>query len=63
MAETKPKDRADVAKEMIKAEADGLEAQHAARWPNHPVRTDDADFKRGVIDGLRKAADLLGEGG
>lgn len=59
---TTPRDKASIAREMIRAEADGLEAQHKTRWPNHPDRPDDADFKRGVIHGLRQAEGLLGEG-
>jgi hypothetical protein len=54
-------DKAERAREMIKEEADHLEKAHREQWPSHQIKEFDMDHKRGVIEGLRKAAKLLGE--
>jgi hypothetical protein len=60
MADTK--DRATRARELIREEVEGLERIHKAKYGDFPARPEDRDYRRGFVDGLRKAGDLLGEG-
>lgn len=63
MAETKTKDRASTARDMIREEADGLAKKMVQeRGEVRESKYADIDYRKGVIDGLNKAADLLGEG-
>lgn len=56
-------DRMQTAHDMIKAEADHLTQQQIkSRGELRDARPTDIDYQRGVIDGLRKAEGLLGEG-
>ena len=62
MATTKAKDRADTAREMIRAEAAHLaDKMIAERGELREAKHADIDYRRGVVDGLNQAADLLGE--
>lgn len=56
------KDRATRAKELISEEVAGLEKSYKEHHGDHPAKPTDVDYKRGKIDGLRQAGELLGEG-
>lgn len=51
------------AHDMLKAESDHLsQKQIKERGELRDAKPGDIDYQRGKIDGLRQAADLLGEG-
>jgi hypothetical protein len=60
MAETT--DRVTRARELIREEAEGLERSYKAQYGEFPSRPEDRDYRKGKIDGLRQAGELLGEG-
>lgn len=54
-------DKADRAREMIEEEVAGLERILREKHGDVPARPDDRDYKKGRIDGLKQAGELLGE--
>lgn len=57
------KDRATRAHELIREEVEGLEKIYKAAYGEFPARPEDRDYRKGKIDGLKQAGELLGEGG
>lgn len=47
---------------MIREEVEGLERIYKERHGDFPARPEDRDYRKGKIDGLKQAGQLLGEG-